>query len=161
MSELKKFLTVLQRMGYPTSSTQAIANAVGYNLDYFLEEMINEFGLKKTREFISDGLKIFISENDTVKVDLSEIAFGPSYAIFEVIPNEHIQDDTVDGIYVRANVIDSSYYDGSDGIIKNFDEMYEDVGLGEMGEWEEFMDSVRQELSLMARDYLGYYFYFE
>jgi hypothetical protein len=74
MSQLKTFLKVVQKLGYPNPSPDSlvIANSINYNLNNFIEDLILEVGEEKAYEFVN---KTFSSLGATyspgIKIDLS------------------------------------------------------------------------------------------
>ena len=75
MSNLKTFLKVAQKLGYPDPSPNSlvIANSINYNLNNFIEDLILEVGQERANEFVN---KTFSSLGATyspgIKIDLSD-----------------------------------------------------------------------------------------
>ena len=57
MSELNRFLKVLNKVGYPNPDTATIAKMIGYNLDNFLTELVGEIGEEQSDDFVSKTIK--------------------------------------------------------------------------------------------------------
>jgi len=57
MTDLKRFLNVLTKVGYPNSDIVSIAKAVDYNLENFLPDLVEEIGQEKADEFTEKALK--------------------------------------------------------------------------------------------------------
>ena len=55
MSDLKTFLKVAQKLGYPNPSPNSlvIANSINYNLNSFIEDLILEVGHERANEFVN------------------------------------------------------------------------------------------------------------
>ena len=69
MSQLKTFLKVVQKLGYPNPSPDSlvIANSINYNLNNFIEDLILEVGEEKAYEFVN---KTFSSLGATYSLEL-------------------------------------------------------------------------------------------
>jgi len=57
MTDLKRFLNVLTKVGYPNSDIVSIAKVVDYNLENFLPDLVEEIGQEKADEFTEKALK--------------------------------------------------------------------------------------------------------
>jgi hypothetical protein len=56
MSELNKFLKVMNKMGYPNPNTKSIARSMDYDLDEFLPNLVEEVGEERAEEFTENAL---------------------------------------------------------------------------------------------------------
>ncbi len=56
MSDLNRFLKVLNKVGYPNPDVQSIAKMVDYNLEEFLPDLVSEIGQEKADEFTEKAL---------------------------------------------------------------------------------------------------------
>jgi len=139
MSNLKIFLKALEKTGYPKSSIPAynVAKMVSYNIDNFMMDLIQEIGLNKTHEFVektfssldmmSDGIKIHFNESDYVYLIID---------YFNLEPNDN-------EVWIHYQFGDSRL--DSDNGAKTIEDIYDDMGLGEMSDYDEMMDYIRDE----------------
>ena len=54
MSNIKTFLKVLNKEGYPNPNVVSISNMVSYDLDDFLPDLIDEIGEDKADWFVGE-----------------------------------------------------------------------------------------------------------
>jgi hypothetical protein len=57
MSELNRFLKVLNKVGYPNPDVHSIAKMIDYNLEEFLPDLVAEIGEEKADEFTEKAIK--------------------------------------------------------------------------------------------------------
>ena len=57
MSELKTFLKVLSKVGYPNPEVASIAKMIDYNLEEFLPDLVAEIGEEKADEFTEKAIE--------------------------------------------------------------------------------------------------------
>ena len=85
MSNLKTFLKVVQKLGYPNPSPNSlvIANSINYNLNNFIGDLIIEVGEERANEFVnktfsslgatySPGIKIDIRSDKVLYVTIKD-----------------------------------------------------------------------------------------
>ena len=56
MSNLKTFLKILNKVGYPNPDVVSIAKMIDYNLEEFLPDLVAEIGEEKADEFTEKAL---------------------------------------------------------------------------------------------------------
>lgn len=148
MSDLKTFLKVAQKLGYPDPSPNSlvIANSISYNLNNFIEDLISEVGQERANEFVD---KTFSSLGATyspgIKIDLSDRLGETGSYIYLIINGFDFDegDGEFEEVWIHYTWGDSMLI--HDGEEKTLDDIYDDVDLGTMGEYDELMDDIQYE----------------
>ena len=70
MENIKIFLKLLNKVGYPNKDIISISQMAGYNLEYFLPDLINEIGEDKTNWFVSEAFSK-LSTKDGIRLNLA------------------------------------------------------------------------------------------
>ena len=148
MSDLKTFLKVAQKLGYPDPSPNSlvIANSISYNLNNFIEDLISEVGQERANEFVN---KTFSSLGATyspgIKIDLSDRLGETGSYIYLIINGFDFAegDGEFEEVWIHYTWGDSMLI--HDGEEKTLDDIYDDVDLGTMGEYDELMDDIQYE----------------
>ena len=148
MSDLKTFLKVVQKLGYPDPSPNSlvIANSISYNLNNFIEDLISEVGQERANEFVD---KTFSSLGATyspgIKIDLSDRLGETGSYIYLIINGFDFAegDGEFEEVWIHYTWGDSMLI--HDGEEKTLDDIYDDVDLGTMGEYDELMDDIQYE----------------
>jgi hypothetical protein len=146
MSDLKTFLKVAQKLGYPDPSPNSlvIANSINYNLNNFIEDLILEVGQERANEFVN---KTFSSLGATyspgIKIDLSDMVGETGSYIYLIINGvDFVEgDDEFKEVWIHYTWGDSHLI--HDGEVKTLDDIYDEVDLGTMGEYDELMDDIQ------------------
>ena len=93
MSDLKTFLKVSQKLGYPNPSPDSlvIANSIDYTLNNLLEDLITEVGKEKSNEFYFDEYndKKILEEYENEENDIITISVSNNVKPFQVISVLH------------------------------------------------------------------------
>lgn len=158
MSELKSFLKVLEKYNYPNSKVDVprLARLAGYNLSSFVEDLEGTIGTQKTFDFIQNTFsKIGLTHDPGVRINLDNYA-GDKGSYIYLIVNDFDIIESPEGPEVWLNY---SYGDNSiinDGKAQTMEDMYEDVGLGDLGDWDEFLDVLGDACSHQIHDKTGF-----
>lgn len=156
--KFENFLRVLKKEGYPNSNIEDLAKLVDYNLAYFLIDFVESMGMNKTEEFIGQGLNKLIGPEKKVRIVLPEHFGVGSFSELKV-KNFYIDlDDTADGIRLDAQFGDTVIED-FEGILRPLSTIYHEIGMGEMGDFEELLESLEKEFADWFHERLGYYIY--
>jgi hypothetical protein len=150
MIEVKKFLKILQKAGYPNTNpdTITIANAASYPLQSFIKNLSEEIGMGGTQEFIE---KVFSSLGLTyhpgLKLDLGDGDY------MHLIINDF---DLVEGEGEDITEVWIHYSWGENRLTINDDthttlaDIWDEADMGDMGEVGEIEDEIQDEF----RDYI-------
>lgn len=147
MSNIKIFLKTLQKSGYPNTSPDVptIAKAIDYPIDGFLTDMKNSIGMEGTDDFVEKTFSKLNGYTSGIEVDLSDyVGDSGSYIFliingFDILYNEY--GDELDEVWIHYSWGPNEFI--LDGENKTLEEMYDDVDMGDMGEWSDFMDEIQ------------------
>ena len=148
MSNLKTFLKVAQKLGYPNPSPNSlvIANSIEYILNDFLQDLIMEVGEERANEFVN---KTFSSLGATyspgIKIDLSDrVGETGSYIYLIINGFDFVEgDDEFKEVWIHYTWGDNKLID--DEGPKTLDDIYDEVDLGTMGEYSDLIDDIQYE----------------
>lgn len=158
--KFEKFLKLLRKEGYPNEDTSDLAAVVGYNLDNFLIDFVEVFGMDKMMDFVEEGLKKLIGKDKKVTLTMSD-SYGLGSFVDLKIKDFYIDlDDTADGIRLNASFGDSAIED-PEGILKSLDDISDEIGIGEWGDFEELIENIKHEFQDWFYKRLGYQIYWE
>lgn len=150
MSDIKSFLYVLKKFGYPNPKIKTLAKMTGYNLNDFLLDLKNELG----EDGVEDFCKKTISKLQGKKgIEVNLNADGVEYAIVKLFPQYYDKDESENDIVVKYEIVDSKILsqdeDGND-VYKTIPQIRDEIGMGEWGDFDEMMDFV----SMKVYDYV-------
>lgn len=161
MSELKSFLKILEKYNYPNSKVDVprLAKLSGYDLSSFVEDLEGTIGTQKTFDFIQNTFsKIGLTHDPGLRINLHDYA-GDEGSYLYLVVNDFDIIESPEGPEVWLNY---SYGDNSiinDGEAQTIEDMYEDVGLGDLGDWDEFLDLLDDACSHRLHDKTGFNIY--
>ena len=148
MSNLKLFLKSLQRSGYPNSKTNVttIARAVDYDLDFFLTDLLHELGSKKTKDFVGKTFSTLgLTYSPGMKIDFTDSIGEPGSYIYLIINSFTFGwgggDEDFHEVWISYTWGDSLLID--DEGEKTLEDIWDDVDMGTMGEFEDFVDEIK------------------
>jgi hypothetical protein len=149
MIEVKNFLKILQKAGYPNTNpdTITIANAASYPLESFIKNLYEEIGMGGTQEFIE---KVFSSLGLTYHPGLKLELGGGDY--MHLIINDF---DLVEGEGEDITEVWIHYSFGENRLTINetpttLADIWDEADMGDMGEVGEIQDEIQDEF----RDYI-------
>jgi hypothetical protein len=144
MSNLKSFLKALKLSGYPNTSpnTKTIAKMIDYPIDFFLKDLIGNIGEEGTEDFITKTFSTLgLMNNQGMKIDLSDIAGEEGSYIYLIVNDFNIIiDDDEDEVWISYTWGDSHLI--HDGEVKTLEDIYDEVDLGTMSEYGDFVDEI-------------------
>ncbi len=146
MSNLKLFLKALQRSGYPKSKTNVttIATAMDYDLDFFLTDLLKELGSKKTKDFVGKTFSTLgLTYSPGMKINFTDSIGEPGSYIYLIINSFTFNegDEDYDEVWISYSWGDSLFID--DEGEKTLEDLWDDVDMGTMGEFEDFVDEIK------------------
>ena len=145
MSELNRFLKVMNKMGYPNPNTKSIARSMDYDLDEFLPNLVEEVGKERAEEFTENALSKLSEDGKGIKVPLND---STEYIYLQIYESRIDLDETESQVLINWGWGDSkllSQDENGDDTYKTMSQIYDDVGMGEWGEWDEMVDSIKDE----------------
>lgn len=155
MSNLKTFLKVLQKTGYPNPNLKSFALMADFNLDHFLRQLYKEIGNDSTNKFIKKALDKLSEGEKGIRLDvgIDEYVY---FKILDVVYNEH---EWEDGVIIDWEFGDSSLLSSDDDgneIHKTIQQIGDDVGMGEWSEYDEMIDYLKSEMSAKIFNNCGF-----
>lgn len=162
MSNLNTFLRVMNKMGYPNPSTKSIANSIDYDLDNFLPDLVGEVGEERADEFTEKALSKLTEDGKGIRVPLDDE--NHNYIYLEIHQSRINLDETEDAVLIDwswgDNVLTGVDENGEE-YDSNMDEIYENIGMGEWGEFDEMLDNIRDECYDYIKNNCGFGIWFD
>ena len=161
MSELNKFLKVMNKMGYPNPNTKSIARSMDYDLDRFLPNLIEEVGEERAEEFTENALSKLSEDGKGIKIPIN----GPDeYVYLDIYQSRIDLDESRDSVLIDWGWGESrllSQDENGNDTYKTLSQIYDDVGMGDWGEWDEMIDSIHDECYDFIRENCGFGIWFD
>lgn len=164
MSQLNTFLKVLRKVGYPNPSLVTYAKAVEYDLDMLFDNLIDEVGYDKANDFVWNALQSLSEGDRGIKVNLDDVNATGAYA-YVIISQSRIDLEESDnstlvswswGDSKIANVDD----EGND-VWKTIEDTWEDIDMGDWGDFENFIDEIKEKLNNEIYKNCGFFIWFD
>lgn len=162
MSNLKTLLNVLSKSGgYPNPDLQSIARMIGYDLDNFLIDLVDEIGEEKANEFVEKAVKKMSSDDGVRIQDLDDP---------EQFANIHIIDPFID-LENNETTVTSNWGWGETNIFfrdddgnesyKTIPEIGAEIGMGEWGDYEEMIGEIQEDCNQLFYKNCGFGIWWE
>jgi len=156
MSDLNRFLKVLNKVGYPNPDVQSIAKMVDYNLEEFLPDLVSEIGQEKADEFTEKALKK-ISTPEGIKIqDLDD---SQQYAYIKLHnPRLDLDNDETtvlcDWTWGDTNI----FFRDDDGneSYRTIQEIADEVGMGDWADFDTMVDDIREDCNKLVYQNCGF-----
>ena len=143
---IKSFLKILEKVGYPNPKIVSISDMVDYDLDNFLFDLKNEIGEEGVVDFCDKAIEK-LSDGKAIKVDLE--TDGQEYVVVNVFPLYYDEDEAENDVISRVEFVDSKILsvdeDGKD-VYKTIQEIQDDVSIGDWAEYDEMMDHIKMKV---------------
>jgi hypothetical protein len=157
MSNVKTFLKVLSKVGYPNPDIQSIARMIDYNIEEFLPDLVAEIGEEKSDEFTEKALNK-ISTSDGIRIsnlydDSNQYAYIKIYN-----PRLDLENDETtvlcDWSWGETKIL----YQDDDGTetYKTIQEIGEDLGIGEWSDYDELVDGIKDDCNKLVFSNCGF-----
>lgn len=157
MSNVKTFLKVLRKVGYPNPDVHSIAKMIDYNLEEFLPDLVAEIGEEKSDEFTEKALNK-ISTSDGIRIsnlydDSNQYAYIKIYN-----PRLDLENDETtvlcDWSWGETKIL----YQDDDGTetYKTIQEIGEDLGIGEWSDYDELVDGIKDDCNKLVFSNCGF-----
>ena len=156
MSELNRFLKVLNKVGYPNPSIHSIAKMIDYNLEEFLPDLVAEIGQEKADEFTEKALNK-MSTSKGIKIQGKDDSQEYAYIIIHNPRLDLENDETTvlcDWEWGDTNIL--SQDDDGNETYKTIEEIGEDLGMGEWADYDEFVDNIKEDCSQLVYRNCGF-----
>lgn len=140
MSDIKSFLKVCKRYGYPNPKLQTIANMVGYDLDNLLIDLDAEIGEKGVLDFCEKAIVKFTGEKG-LKVDVSS-PYSDEYVYIHIYPVFYDKEESENDIISNSAWGESKLLAKNDEGIEEYRTIEEIIDDSDMGNWSEVDDFI-------------------
>ena len=156
MSELNRFLKVLNKVGYPNPSIHSIAKMIDYNLEEFLPDLVAEIGEEKADEFTEKALNK-MSTSDGIRIQDDD---DPEQYAYIKIYNPRLDldnDETTvlcDWSWGDTNIFFKDD-DGNDSY-KTIQEIGENIGMGDWADYDEMVDDIKEDCNKLVFSHCGF-----
>jgi hypothetical protein len=162
MTDLNRFLKVMNKLGYPNPNIISIARSMDYNLDNFLLDLVEEVGEEKANEFIDKALSKLNQDGKGIRVPLD--SENHKYIYLEIHQSRINLDETEDAVLIDWSWGDNRLTgvdENGEEYDSNMDEIYENLGMGEWGEFDEMIDNIRDGCYDFIRENCGFGIWFD
>ena len=156
MSNVKTFLKVLRKVGYPNPDIQSIAKMIDYNIEEFLPDLVAEIGEEKADEFTEKALNK-ISTKDGIKIQDEDDSEQYAYIILHNPRLDLDNDETTvlcDWSWGDTNI----FFKDDDGneSYKTIEEIGEDIGMGDWADYDEMVDEIKEDCNRLVFNSCGF-----
>lgn len=156
MSNIKTFLKVLNKVGYPNPDVLSVANMVSYDLDDFLPDLVDEIGEDKANWFVGETFSK-LSTKDGIRLDLTG---DDGEYVYIIIHKSHIDlDNSHDTVLIdwswgptKLLVFDE---DGGESY-QTMEEISEQVDMGEWADYDVMVDSIKDQFQEFIYNRCGF-----
>ena len=157
MSNVKTFLKVLSKVGYPNPDIQSIARMIDYNIEEFLPDLVAEIGEEKADDFTEKALNK-MSTKDGIRIsnlydDSNQYAYIKIYN-----PRLDLENDETtvlcDWSWGDTNI----FFKDDDGneTYKTIQEIGEDIGMGDWADYDEMVDDIKEDCNKLVFNSCGF-----
>lgn len=151
MISVKRFLRVLEKFGYPNPRLVQLANMSSYKLNSFVHDLIEEIGVEATETFIKNALSKLSEDDKGIKVD---VEYGFCYVIptFKKITDYEFVD--LDISFGQSSLLSTD--ENGDEAYMSLEEINDNLGLGEMSDFDELIEYIRTVFISMVYNNCGF-----
>jgi len=163
---LTSYLKLLSKIDYPnqSESLSSISKALDYTPYLFNENLLDTLGVIGVTDFVGKTFsKMGAMSKPGFKVDLDDVGEDGSY-IYLIIDSYKIIQNNEEGYFPFEVWINYSWGDNQlvhDGTGLTLDEIYDEVGLGEVGEYDELLDNIKDNVSYKVFSQTGFEIHFD
>jgi hypothetical protein len=156
MSNLKTFLKVLSKVGYPNPDVHSIAKMIDYNLEEFLPDLVAEIGEQKADEFTEKALNK-ISTSDGIRIQDDD---DPEQFAYIKLHNPRLDLENDEGtVLCNWTWGDTNIFfrddDGNESY-KTIQEIGEELGMGDWADYDEMVDDIREDCNRLVFKNCGF-----
>ena len=147
----KSYLKYLKSIDYPnqTENILSVSNYIGYSPDEFQNDLLANLGVVGTADFVERTFsKLGLMSSPGYKVMFN---YDNGDYVHLIIHSIDIIQNDEDGelpfhVWINYSWGDSRLVWGEDDEHVTLEDAYEEVGLGEIGEWDELIDSIQDDV---------------
>jgi len=157
MSNLKTFLKVLSKVGYPNPDTESIAKMINYNLEDFLPDLVAELGQEKADEFTEKAINKMSTPKGIKVTNIYD--YPKQYAYIDLYnPRLDLENDETTVLcnwsWGDTNLL--SQDDDGNETYKTIEEIGDDVGMGDWAEYDELIDEIKEDCNKLVFKNCGF-----
>jgi len=162
----KSFLKYLNKIDYPnqTENLLQVSRYISYSPEEFQNDLLVNLGVVGTADFVQRTFsKLGLMSSPGYRVELNDTGESGSYA-YLIIHSFNIIETNEDGELPFHVWINYSWGENEikhDGESQTIEDIYDEVDMGNWGEWDEFMDSVQDDVNYEIYKQTGFYLHFD
>ena len=145
MSNLNRFLKVLNKVGYPNPDLDSIVRMTDYNLEDFLPDLVDEVGEEGADDFIERAIGKVYNDGKGIRVVLNDGDYGEYVYIKLEDPHVSLENDETT-VLSRWSWGDSKVLTtGEDGeeTYKTMEQIFDETDMGDWGEYDELVEYIK------------------
>lgn len=160
MNDLNRFLKVMTKMGYPNPNIISIARSMDYDLDDFIPNLVEEFGEEGTDEFTERALRKLSEDGKGIRVPLGDDRYIYLYVEQSRIDLDETETQVLIDWSFGENKLTGVDEDGNE-YDSTLNGLYDNIGMGDSGDWDEMIDDIKNECYDYIRDNCGFGIWFD
>ena len=144
MSNLKTFLKVLNKEGYPNPNTSTFAKYVNYDLEGFLYDLKEEIGENGVVDFCDKAIEK-LTGKEGLRIDLDG-PNGDEYVYIHIYPVFYDEDESENDVVSNHGWGDSHLLGTNEDGVEQYmtiQEIIDNTGMGEWSELDELLDHIK------------------
>jgi hypothetical protein len=145
MSNLNRFLKVLNKVGYPNPDLDSIVRMTDYNLEDFLPDLVDEVGEEGADDFIERAIDKVYNDGKGIRVILNDGDYGEYVYIKLENPHVSLENDETT-VLSRWSWGDTKILStGEDGeeTYKTMEEIFDETDMGDWAEYDELVEYIK------------------
>ena len=160
MSNINTFLRVMNKLGYPNPATESIAYSIGYRLDNFLVDLVEEVGEIKADEFTERALVKLNKDGKGIRIPLGDT----KYIYLQIHQSRIDFDETEDSVLIDwswgENLLTGVDEDGNE-YETTLEEIYDNMDMGDWGDYDEMIDNIKDSCYDFIEENCGFGIWFD
>jgi hypothetical protein len=154
MSDVKTFLKILNKVGYPNPDTKSIAKMMGYDFFEFIPNLVYEIGEDGAQSFVNNALAK-LSTEDGIKVDLSNGEY-----VYIIVDKAKIDiqpsGNDVSIVYRWGDSKLLSTDEEGNEVYKTLEQIDDDLGMGDQGDYDDMIDYIKDQFYQLVLNNCGF-----
>lgn len=158
MSNLKTFLKVLRKVGYPNPDLLSVSRMSDYDLDNLLPDLVAEVGEEGADNFVEKALEKMSDGDKGIKVIVNDGEYG-EYAyikIYQSILDLDNDEGTVlcDWGWGESKILTSD--ENGNESYKTMQQISDDTDMGDWAEYDELLDYIKSICNQLVYQNCGF-----
>jgi len=147
MSDVKTFLNLLTKAGYPSEKVHSVASLLDYDIDNFLSDLNDELGKKGVVEFCDKAIKK-LSGKKGIRVDL-EGPNGDEYCYVNIYPIYYDEEESKNDVISKSswgesNILDMNPDTGEYHYV-TIQTIIDNTDMSGWGDLDELLDNIKEK----------------